>query len=302
MALSTSITAPDKIAPKAALTSDPNVTTTGGTSYTFTVKYTDNVEVKLSTLRSTNIKVTGPNKFGQMATLVSDVPSADGTSAVATYSFTPPGGSWSAANNGVYTLALGSKQVTDTSGNAVKSGTLGTFTVDTISPMAALKAANVSKTSSKAYAFTVTYTDNIAVKVSTIGSQNILVTGPGGFSQQAKLQSVNSKTNKGVVKATYQITPPGGSWNAAANGVYTIALEANQVADAVGNVMAAQTLGTFSVAVPAARPLVVPAAAASSPLLPLGGGIDDSSAFATTDDDNRLGPRVHDAALLLLFA
>jgi hypothetical protein len=47
--------------------------------------------------------------------------------------------------------------------------------------------------------------------------------------------------------ATYQITPPGGTWDSADVGTYTVLLEANQASDTVGNKVAASTRGTFAV-------------------------------------------------------
>ncbi len=51
---------------------------------------------------------------------------------------------------------------------------------------------------------------------------------------------------------TYTLTPPGGVWDAADNGTYTIDLNANEVFDTAttgANAAAAATLGTFEVAI-----------------------------------------------------
>ncbi len=71
--------------------------------------------------------------------------------------------------------------------------------------------------------------------------------GPGGFSQLATLVGVDPATDGTPRTATYQITPPGGAWDSADGGTYTVALEANQVRDTAGNAAAATTLGTFTV-------------------------------------------------------
>ena len=52
---------------------------------------------------------------------------------VVTYQITPPGGAWTSADNGTYTVTLGGGPVTDLAGNAVASGTLGTFSVSWVS-------------------------------------------------------------------------------------------------------------------------------------------------------------------------
>src|SRR5205823_5885352 len=54
----------------------------------------------------------------------------NGTPRVATYTFTPPGGSWDGPDSGTYTVSIAANQVFDTDGpNAVAAGTLGTFAV-----------------------------------------------------------------------------------------------------------------------------------------------------------------------------
>jgi hypothetical protein len=241
---------PDKTPPKASLTA-PNVTTVGDTSYAFTVTYTDNVEVRVSTLDSLDVRVTGPHGCRQLATFDHVDINTNGTPRTATYRITPPGGSWSAGNNGVYTVTMQSKQVKDTTGNAVASGKLGTFTVDTVAPTASLKAANVTKAGGKTCTFSVTYADNLAVNAATLDNSDILVTGPNGFSQAAAFVSVNNRKYGTPRKATYRFVPPGGAWNAADNGTYTISIQPNQVTDRCGNPVAAASLGTFTVGVPA---------------------------------------------------
>jgi hypothetical protein len=73
------------------------------------------------------------------------------------------------------------------------------------------------------------------------------VTGPGGFNQLATLVSVMPAGTGTSRTAIYQITAPGGSWDVVDEGTYTIAVEANQVFDSVGNPVAATSLGSFLV-------------------------------------------------------
>ncbi len=77
------------------------------------------------------------------------------------------------------------------------------------------------------------------------------MTGPNGFDQPATFVSVDATDNGTPRTATYQISAPGGTWDAADNGDYTVAIAADQVADTVGNSMAAGTLGSFRVAITA---------------------------------------------------
>jgi len=97
------------------------------------------------------------------------------------------------------------------------------------------------------YDFTITFGDDFAVNAATIDNADIQVTGPNGFSQLAQFVSVTPSGNGTPRVATYRITPPGGTWDGADNGTYSIVLLANQVTDVDGNATAAATLGTFSV-------------------------------------------------------
>ena len=53
--------------------------------------------------------------------------------------------------------------------------------------------------------------------------------------------------NGAIRTATYQITAPGGAWDTADSGTYTIAVEANQIFDNAGNSVDATSVGSFLV-------------------------------------------------------
>jgi len=98
------------------------------------------------------------------------------------------------------------------------------------------------------YDFTVTYADDVAVNAASLGDTDILVLGPNGFSEVARLVSVSPTGNGTPLTATYRITAPGGVWDASDNGAYTLALQASQVSDTSNNSMVAGPLGTIFVA------------------------------------------------------
>jgi hypothetical protein len=118
--------------PTVAPYSIPNVTTAGGTSYSFTVHYSDDGEVDVGSFDNNDIRVTGPGGFNVAATFVSY--SGGGGSVNATYSIIPPGGSWDAADNGTYTVVMQANQVFDGLGNPVHSGNIGSFQVTVSNP------------------------------------------------------------------------------------------------------------------------------------------------------------------------
>src|SRR5581483_1167553 len=107
----------------------PNITAAGGAAYTFTLVFSDNLAIDIASLDGSDIRVTGPRGFDQLAALVSVTPATSGTPRTATYRIAAPGGSWDNADNGTYTLTLQGNQVSDTAGNSAAAGVLGTFGV-----------------------------------------------------------------------------------------------------------------------------------------------------------------------------
>ncbi|MEQ1646670.1 MAG: hypothetical protein ABL959_24665, partial [Pyrinomonadaceae bacterium] len=97
--------------------------------------------------------------------------------------------------------------------------------------------------------FSVTYSDDIAINVSTLNTGDVTVSGPGGFTATPTFVSVDNPADGTPRIATYSFTPPGGTWNTADNGTYNIVMQANQVADTAGNFVAAGTIGTFAVVI-----------------------------------------------------
>jgi len=108
-----------------------DLTQTGTSGKQFTVTYTDNVAVDVSTIDNSDVRVRGPNGYDREAQLVSIDTNSDGTPRVVTYSADPPAGAvWTQKDNGIYTLWLQTNQVADTEGAWVVAGQLGQFTVD----------------------------------------------------------------------------------------------------------------------------------------------------------------------------
>lgn len=112
-----------------ALGTAPDVTAAGGTSHTITVTFADDTAIKVNTLSTGDVTVTGPAGYNATATFVSVDINTDGTPRIVTYTITPPGGTWNAADAGTYTINIVGSQVTDTSGLAVSAGPAGTFKV-----------------------------------------------------------------------------------------------------------------------------------------------------------------------------
>ncbi|MDX2216770.1 MAG: hypothetical protein SFY66_26125 [Oculatellaceae cyanobacterium bins.114] len=231
--------------PTAALTSQGF---TGTADYTFSVNYADDSSINPASIDGNDILVTGPNSFSQLASLVSVAATSNG-SQTATYRITAAGGTLDATDNGTYTIALQANQVGDIQGGFAPTANLGTFdiNVSTIPPSATLSPIESILGTQGAKTFTVTYADNGAVTRSSVDSNDILVTGPNGFSQLATLIGVNLNADSPSLVATYQVTPPGGTWDDTESGLYGVTLQPNQIRDNEANFSVQSLLGTFVV-------------------------------------------------------
>ena len=223
----------------------PGGPTGGGPYHWFKVSYSDiDGSVAFGTIGNGDVQVTGPGGYSQPGTLA-NLTVASGVW-TATYRIPAPGGTWNAPDNGTYTVSMRAGEVSDNSGASAAAGTLATFNVligDLTPPTASLTATNVTAPGTF-YWFQVRYTDDVAVHFSTINGNDVQVTGPGGYSSLGTLSNLTKSA--GAWTATYRITAPGGGWDSADNGTYTISMRANEVADTSGKFVPAGTLGTFS--------------------------------------------------------
>ena len=111
---------------------DVTIPDTGQTSYDIILEFSDNSAIDVSTLDAGDITVTGPGAIGTLTvTGVTEPTGTDGTPRFATYTVTPPGGSWDLADNGTYTIAINGGEVFDDTADPVAANaTLATFVVE----------------------------------------------------------------------------------------------------------------------------------------------------------------------------
>ena len=120
---------------------------------------------------------------------------------------------------------------------------------DIAPPVAIANAPNITTLNNFAELFPITFWDDVSVLNASVAAGAVRVTGPNGYNQVATFYNKVPATADGLkVVATYYVTPPGGSWNGAANGVYSISIEPNVARDVAGNFMPGGVVGTFTVA------------------------------------------------------
>lgn len=291
---------PDTAAPTTATNASNFAGVIGTTTpYQFNVTYLDNTAVNVSSINSSDVRVTGPNGFSQLATLVSVDSPTNGTPRTATYRVNAPAGGWSASNSGSYTLALQAGEVVDTSGNAAAAGTLATITAtisppDNSAPFVSVFNAPTMTSASDTYSIQVTYSDNVAVQVSTLNNNDIRVFGPNDFAAFATFVSVDVNSDGTPRTATYRIPAPGGgAWTSAANGNYQVNLYGLQVSDTSGNFAAGAVLGNFTINVggavtpPPPPPVnVAPVVSMGTSAVTVGTGIALSGGGSFSDADS----------------
>ncbi len=91
---------------------------------------------------------------------------------------------------------------------------------------------------------TVRFSDNFGIDVATLGNDDIEIS-RGGFTAVGELVSYKANTYGTIVEASYRFDAPGGSWDAADDGNYTVRFASGSIADVAGNV-ASGNLGSVS--------------------------------------------------------
>lgn len=114
-------------------------------------------------------------------------------------------------------------------------------------PRAVTLLTDVNSAGGGVYTFDVTYSDDVAIDVSTLGANDLTVTGPNGFTTLATFVTVSNMTNGTPRVATYDFVPPGGSWDAADRGEYSVFVNSGQVFDTAINSVPAGRIGSFHV-------------------------------------------------------
>jgi hypothetical protein len=95
----------------------------------------------------------------------------------------------------------------------------------------------------------VTFKDNQAINVATLGHGDLMLVGPGGLITALNFVTPTPVPGNGpTVVGDYLISIPGGTWDAADNGDYQIVVVNGAVKDVVGNAVAEGAIASFTIA------------------------------------------------------
>lgn len=137
-------------------------------------------------------------------------------------------------------------QATDLAGNVSAASPSLSVTLDTVAPTASLNPGYTQPANGDATIdFTISYADATSnVDPFTFDGGDVTVSGPNGYTGVATLVGATGND------VTYRIPAPGGTWDVADNGNYTVTQVASEVKDLAGNARPAGTVGTLALAAP----------------------------------------------------
>ena len=238
----------DVVPPTFSVPTQPAQPEVGDTVLKFFVTYSDNTAIDTATLTDLDLTVTGPNGFSEQATFFSLIGDA-GATVTAAYTVPAPGGTLSSEDNGTYTVTLRGGQIADVNRNFATTGSVGQFTLtipasETVLPVPTFFG-GTAPPFTDTYDFTVVYSERGGVDFATFGNDDVVVTGPNGFTQNASFvaSTALSATTTSVI---YRINAPGGTFDATDVGTYTVSVLPGGVLDVAGNAVQAGGFGQFT--------------------------------------------------------
>ena len=116
--------------PPIAVLTASDITNIQFSAQLFSLTFWDDTSMFAASIATNSVRVTGPGGFNQLATLYSS-PVTNGIKLTATFYVLAPSGIWNGTNNGTYSVIIEPNTVSDTNGNFVPAGSVGTFTVAT---------------------------------------------------------------------------------------------------------------------------------------------------------------------------
>jgi Ca2+-binding RTX toxin-like protein len=116
-----------------------------------------------------------------------------------------------------------------------------------LSVSATAAAANVVVDGGTGYQFAAIFSSSDDVNPASIQPGDITISGPNGTITPTLVSVDPAATPSLFVTAVYKFTPPGGKWEMADNGTYSINAVGGAITDGSGSSLSAQSIGTFLV-------------------------------------------------------
>lgn len=97
-------------------------------THTIKIVFADNLAIDPAAIATSNITVAGPSAVTVIEAKAAELVASPTINAE--YKIVPDDGTWSANDDGTYTVSIVASEIEDTSGNALAAGVVGTFDVD----------------------------------------------------------------------------------------------------------------------------------------------------------------------------
>jgi hypothetical protein len=209
----------------------------GGTFFEAITRYRDAagspIGISWGSVTNGDLELAGPGGYLEASTLMTRSIPAVGQ-LLAMYRFPARGGYWDWTDNGAYTLRARANQVWDAQGYPVAPTALQTYSMYFQTPNAVVSNVSVTRGTTDFIA-TVAYRANARfMDWNSLGSGDIELRGPNGLRLQSTLVSRSYAASNNSYTVVYRLPAPGGSWDSADNGSYSLWVRPSQVQDSLG--------------------------------------------------------------------
>jgi hypothetical protein len=223
-----------------------------GTGVFAVVHYRSDQAIDLTTIGNNDIRLSAPARtdapaqpaFMMPAVIMSPPTVQNDGSVTATYFMYARGYAWDWADTGTYTISVGANEVMDASHAGVAGGMLGSYWFWFSTPRADYQSGVLSGSS---WNFSVVYSDDNALNLSSIGDGDAEVYGPGGWQNQIVRATMTHRDDPigNSVRVFYsaKVAQVGASW--LNRGHYDIIMRGGEVSDMQGNTIPAYALASY---------------------------------------------------------
>jgi hypothetical protein len=208
-----------------------------------TMKYSHPAGINLATITTGDVKVTIPGQGTFSPTLVGSPTVVDGV-VTAVYRLAEPAGGWAAVAGGKVTVRTGLQEVR--AGNGETVGFAVTRTLNVASGGRIVGTVKSAYTTASKLVVVMRFGNDQAVDPSTLGDNDLRLTGPNGYNQLGELIEVLPQAG-GEVLGVYHFHAPDITWDFRTdNGAYVLSVEPDAVREVnAGDVNVAGNVRTF---------------------------------------------------------